>query len=121
MSVKIIFDDKIVDYDIYRTLEDQIQGYSKIIIDYEDQDMTMNSFLDRVEKMCESGSSKILNIQVIHNDHIGGAKAKKRMKQSSKNMEINKLIKLLSLSYSEADKKLEELSEKCYGKVCKSK
>jgi hypothetical protein len=42
-----------------------------------------------------------------------GAKVKSKMKEFANALDVNEVIKSLALSYSEADKKLEELATIC--------
>jgi hypothetical protein len=113
MCIKIIKPDIELKYDINKSLEDQIVGYKQIVVDYEPNDPTMDKFLDEVERFCQKGISRPLNIKVKPNSYVTGAKIRSRIADFNKDMGLNDVIKTVVLSYDAVDKKLEELSNIC--------
>lgn len=118
MSIKIVLADKEVDYNPEIPLEEQVQGSKKIVIDYKPNDTAINTFLDQVERVCAYGINCNLNIQVRHNNTIGGARIKAKTKKLEQGIQINELIKFLELARENADRQLEEMAKFCLGKEC---
>lgn len=113
MCIKIVRADDEIKYDINRPLEEQIRGSKQIVVDYEPNDPSLEKFLDEIERFCQTGISRTLNIKVKHNNNIMGAKARSRVKEAANGIELNKVIKSLVNAYDTADKKLEELKAIC--------
>ena len=116
MCIKIVKLKEEVSYDSNKPLEEQIKGSKQIIINYEPKDLSVDKFLDEVERMCKNGISASLNIKFNHNNHIAGAKAKKKVAKLSKDLNINELVKAVVSAHADADKKLEEIAQSCAGK-----
>lgn len=115
MCVKIINLDEELDYNISIPLEYQLENSSKIVIDYQQNDPSIEKFIKEVKRICQSGIDCDLNISVKVNDFIAGAKLKRQAKNIETQNKLNELIKLMVLSQYQADKKLEELSSICLG------
>lgn len=113
MCIKIIRADDEIKYDISKPLEDQIRGSKQIVVDYEPNDPSLDKFLDEIERFCQTGVNRTFNIKVKHNNNVMGAKVKSKMKEYAKDMNLNEVIRSLVNIYSEADKKLEEISTMC--------
>jgi hypothetical protein len=113
MCIKIIRAEDEIKYDINKPLEEQIRGSKQIVVDYEPNDPSLEKFLDEIERFCQTGISRTFNIKVNHNSSIMGAKVKNKMKMYSKDLELNEVIKSLVNSFSNTDKKLEEIAEMC--------
>jgi hypothetical protein len=69
--------------------------------------------MDEMDKLCKSGTCASLNIKFNHNNHLTGAKVQKEIKRLGRSLDFNEVIKLLVGAQSEADKKLEEISQFC--------
>lgn len=121
MSVKIFYGNKSALYNPNKCLETQLKGSKEVVIDYDPKDSSIEKFIDGLEKLCDSGMSNTLNLKVVHNNHIEGASTRKKAGELEKSFDVNRLIKMMASSYSEMDKKLEELSEMCSGKNCRVK
>jgi hypothetical protein len=113
MCIKIIRAEDEIKYDISKPLEEQIVGAKQIVVDYEPNDSSLVNFLCEIERFCQTGVSRTFNIKVKHNNNVGGAKVKSRIASYAKKMSVNEVIKSLTLSYAQTDKKLEELSTIC--------
>jgi len=113
MCIKIFKSDQPISYDMSRPLEEQIQGSKKIVVDYDPKDESVDKFLDEVERLCKHGISASLNIKFNHNNNLSGARIRKQLDQLSEDLDVNELIKMLSLTYADVDKKLEELHKYC--------
>lgn len=113
MCIKIIRADNEVKYDISIPLEDQIKGSKQIVVDYEPNDPSLGKFLGEIERFCKTGINRNLNIKVKHNNSVMGSKIRSRMKEFANDLNLNEIIRFLSLTYSETDKKLEELANMC--------
>ena len=101
------------EYDINTPLEDQVGGSNKIVIDYHPEDPSIEKFVGEVERICRNGVSCNLNIEVLTNNILKGAKIKRQAKALEFDLKLNDLIKLMTMAQSCADKKLEEMSELC--------
>ncbi len=110
MCVKIFNSGNEVSYDADQPLEAQIGDSSKVVINYDPQDPSIGKFLSEIERCTQNGVSLDLNLQVIHNNHLGGAKTKRLASKLSQDLCINDVIKAMATSYAETDKKLEELA-----------
>lgn len=104
-------------YDMGRPLEEQLKDCKEITIDFKPHDPSVEKFLDEIERFASNGIAYKLNIKVIHNNEILGAKIKRQVKKVESDLTVNELIKLMALTYDIADRKLEELSN-CMGKNC---
>lgn len=113
MCIKIIRADDEIKYDISKPLEDQIKGSKQIIVDYEPNDPSLEKFLDEIERFCHTGISRTFNIKVKHNNNVMGAKVNNIIKECAKDLNLNEVIKSLVNSFSETDKKLEEIATIC--------
>lgn len=113
MCIKILTAEDERKYDITKSLEEQLVGYKQIVVDYEPNDPSLDKFLDEVERFCQKGITRPLNIKVKSNDNLGGIKIKSRIADYNKGASVNELIASLALSYAAADKKLEEISAIC--------
>ena len=113
MCVKILTSKEELSYDMSRPLEDQLKGSKKVVINYEPKDPSIGHFLNEVEKLCKNGISAKLNIQFNHNNDIAGARLQKEMRKLAKDLDLNEVVKLMTLIQSNTDKKLEEMSTIC--------
>ena len=113
MCIKIFNSTNEVEYDMEKPLEDQVSDSNKIVIDYSPEDPSIDKFVGEVERICKSGVSCNLNIEVLTNNILKGAKIKRQTKALEFDLKLNDLIKLMALAQSHVDKKLEEMSELC--------
>lgn len=118
MCVRIYKDNQMFGYDPTLPLMDQIKGADEVIVNYLEKDDSVHKFLDAVEEASKTAFGLGLNIRVIHNNLLMGAKAKANMVNASKNMTLNDIIQIMALSHHEADKKLSEMVKICKGKHC---
>jgi len=121
MSVKIFYSKKIATYDPDKPLQHQLKGCKKVVIEYEPKDSSIDRFIDEIEQLCDKNNSTVLNINLVHNDFIAGAKLKKRVKKLETNTSVNTLIKMMASGYSETDKKLEQIASICTEGDCNGK
>jgi len=119
MSVKIFYSGKIATYNPSECLREQLKGCKKVVIEYEPKDQAITKFVDEIEKLCDRGNSTYLNIDIVHNNHIGGAKVKKRIEEANAEAHVNELIKLLVVDHSEVDKKLQQMISICSEGKCR--
>lgn len=113
MCIKIVTTQEEVEYDTQRPLEDQLEQSNKIVIDYHPEDTSIDKFMDEVERLCKTGVSCNLNIEVATNDSIGGARLKRKATKAELNLKLNDLIKLMATSQIHADNKLVEMLQVC--------
>lgn len=113
MCIRIIGQNTEAKYDSKRPLEEQLCGSEQIVIRYEPKDADIPKFVDEVERLCKTGISFNTNVNVVHNNHLKGAKAKKIMNKLMKDLNLNEAIKILVSLQSETDKTLESLSNFC--------
>lgn len=104
-----------VPYDTSRPLEDQIQDAEQIVVNYQPSDSSVGKFLQEIERVIKTGVETKLSIKVIHNDNIFGFKLKKKMNQMTNDIRLNEIIKLMVLTHSNIDRKLEDLAKQCNG------
>lgn len=102
-----------VAYDTTTPLEEQLGASNKIVIDYEPEDSSIDKFVGEVERICKNGISCNLNIEVLTNNILKGAKIKKQARMLEFDLKVNDLIRLMTTIQSHADKTLEEMSEAC--------
>lgn len=115
MSVHIFKNHSEFSYDTERPIEEQIIGSDKILIDFKENDFAIEHFLNEVEKVSKTSFGFGLNIQVINNNLLNGARAKKRTLSASENLAINDIISLMVNMHYNTDKKLFELAKICVG------
>lgn len=113
MCIKIVKSKEEFSYDVEKPLEEQIKGSKQVIINYDPADDSIDKFLTEIERLCKNGISAKLNIRFNHNNNLNGVKVRNEMIKLSKDLDINEVIKLMTLGYAEADKKLEEIVNCC--------
>ena len=113
MCIKIVKTKEEIPYDARKPLEDQLKGSKQIVINYEPKDPAIDKFLDEIERLCKNGISAKMNIQFNHNNHLSGAKAKRQAISINKELEVNEVIKMITLIQHSTDKKLEEMIDMC--------
>lgn len=115
MCIRIKGLDSDVKYNSDRPLEEQILGSKEVVIKYDPKDRDIDKFLCEMERLCSRGISvgTDIRVDVIHNNHIKGARAKNQVKRLNKDLNLNEAIKLLTNLQSKMDKSLGELSSFC--------
>jgi hypothetical protein len=113
MCIKILNADSAVQYDSSRPLEEQLYGSREVVIHYEPKDPHIDRFIDEMERMCKTGVSCNVNVNVIHNNNLKGIRAKKQVKRLMKNLELNEAIKILANLQHKTDITLGEISDLC--------
>lgn len=117
MCIKFINGNVNKNYDPSKPLEDQIDGFQDIMVDYDPQDSSIELFLKEIQRIIKTGLKANFNIKVQHNNNIFGFKVKKKLQKANTDLVINDIIKMMVLGYSNTDKKLEELSTTCNGLI----
>lgn len=112
MCIKIIGAEE-TKYDMSKPLEEQLAGSKQVIINYDQNDPSIEKFVGEVERICTAGVNCELNVTVHTNSHIKGAKVKRQAKELEFQIKLNNLIKFMALSQHAADKKLEEIAGLC--------
>jgi len=115
MCVKILYADHEVSYDMNKPLEDQLVDSAEIVVGYDPEDPAIGKFFTEMERVCQTGVSCDVNIKVVHNNHLSGARANRQAKKLNVELEVNNLIKAMVLSHSEVDRKLKNLTKICSG------
>ena len=118
MCVKIIKDNITLDYDSKASFMSQVDGASEVLVNYQPNDKSIGKFLQELQKCADSGVEPKLNIRVDYNGFLSGYKVKKSLTKALNDISLNQIIKLMALSHSEADKRLEEISELCKNREC---
>jgi len=113
MCVKFKKESAVITYDVDQPLEMQMDGAHEVIVDYKPRDASVIKFVKEIERMTKEGLEEYPSITVRHNNHITGAKLKKKVQKISQDITLNKLMKLMALSHYEADRKLEEMVTMC--------
>jgi hypothetical protein len=113
MCIKIFNSTNESEYDTDRPLEEQVGESDRIVIDYSPEDSSIEKFVGEVERICRNGVSCNLNIEVLTNNILKGAKVKRQTRALEFDLKLNDLIKLMATVQSHTDKKLEEMSELC--------
>jgi len=109
MCVKIFTSNEELSYDMDAPLEPQLKDATQVVINYEPEDPAIGKFFKEIERCSVEGIQIDVNLKVMHNDHIEGARAQKKATRLSEALDVNSLIKMLTLSYANADKKLEDI------------
>jgi hypothetical protein len=113
MCIKIFNSTSETEYDSGKPLEEQVGDSNRIVIDYSPEDSSIDKFVGEVERICKNGVSCNLNIEVLTNNILKGAKVKRQTRALEFDLKLNDLIKLMATAQSHVDKKLEEMSELC--------
>jgi hypothetical protein len=112
MCVKIIGTEE-VEFNPTESLEQQMMGAQEIIIDFDPLDEKIDYFVDKIEKMADTGIGCQANIVVNANNCINGMKLERKMEKIKQKLDVNEIIKGLCNFHAETDRKLCELSEMC--------
>jgi len=113
MCIKILNCGASLKYDSSVPLEEQLKNSEKVVINYDPKDPDMDTFLDEMERLAKTGISCNVSLDIAHNNHIKGAKAKRQISRLKKDLDLNEAIKLLVNISSELDKRLESISVFC--------
>jgi site-specific recombinase XerC len=113
MCIRIYNSDLGAKYDSSVPLDMQIQSADRIVVKYEQKDPDIDKFLSEMERLCRTGVSANVNVEVVHNNHLKGAKALKQVKRLMKDLNVNEAIKLLVNLQQKTDIALEELATYC--------
>lgn len=113
MSIQIIRANQRRKYDTSTPLEEQVENADEVVIDYKPKDSDIEKFLEEMERLCKSGVTCDVSVELVHNNYLRGAKAKKQLERLQKDMKLNEAIKLLVSMYASYDKTLVELSDFC--------
>lgn len=113
MCIKIVRLKEEVSYDVNTPLEEQLRGSKQVVINYEPKDPSIDKFLDEIERLCKNGISAKLNIHFNHNNNLSGVRIRNEMLKLSKGLDLNEVIKIMTMIQVEADKKLEEIANYC--------
>jgi len=113
MCVKIANSISEVKYDSKKPLEEQLNGYNKVIIKYESKDPDIDKFLEEMERCCKTGVCLNIDVDMSHGNNLKGMRAKRQAKRLVKDLNLNEAIKLLVNMHSQADRTLKEMSDFC--------
>jgi hypothetical protein len=113
MCIKILHCESTTKYDSSKSLSEQLNNAKEVIIDYDPKDPDLDKFLGEMEKLVQKGISCNVSLDITHNNHLKGAKAKKQIKRIKKDLDLNEAIKFLVNIHSEFDKQLESISLFC--------
>ena len=113
MCVKILLDNSEVPYDCNLPLEMQVVNATEVRVNYQPNDVEVEKFLQEVERCAKSGCDLKMKVKICYNDFLAGFKMKKQLRRALSDISFNEIIKLMVLTQSEADRKLEELSTIC--------
>jgi len=113
MCVKFKKSSREIAYKTEEPLELQLVGASEVFVDYKPRDPSITKFVKEMERMTKQGLDEYPQITVRHNNHITGARIKKKIEKISNDITLNKLMKLMAKSHYETDKKLEEMVNIC--------
>lgn len=83
-----------------KPFSEQVEGSQEIVVNYSEADPSVQHFLDEMEVLTAKSYGVGLNIRMI----------------SSENTTFADIIKIMALSFHEADRKLSEIMEMCTGK-----
>ncbi len=117
MCIKIVRSHEEVEFNPSELLESQVRGAKQVVIDYDMNDTKIQSFMDQIDRIIKTGVSCQMNIKVQANNSLLGYRLEKKAKKISKELDINEAIKTIVSNHSETDRKLEELSEMCMGRI----
>lgn len=112
MSIKIVLPNEERKYSEDLDLLEQLSGASKVVIDYEPKNSSIDSFFNKMASFIKNGKTTNVNIEIVH---INNEKQKKVARLSSGSLKINEIVKAITFSYLQSDKKLEEMAEICKG------
>lgn len=110
MCVKLITNNHEAQYNSSIPLESQIGNYTKIVVNYEPSDENIKTLISELKRISKNGINAKLEIEVNHNNHIFGVKAKKELQKASNDITLNEFIRLAVTGHIIIDQKLQELS-----------
>lgn len=113
MCVRILSGRNETEFDTSRSLEEQVLNADCVEIDYHPNDSQVTGFLSKLETIRNSGGSLSLKVKVIHNNYFEGGVVARKCSQITKDLGLNKFIKLMVLTQLDFDHKLDEMLEIC--------
>ncbi len=118
MCIKINnkLNDSELKYNYLIPLEQQIENSDLITIDYDPKDKDIDKFISEMERLVKNGITCNVTLNLLHNNHLRGLKAKRQLKRIKRDLDLNEAIKLLVRLHSELDKGLENISDICRNK-----
>ena len=117
MCIRIICTDHEHEFSMAEPLEQQIVGAKEIIVNYDPHDPKIDYFVNEVENMIKSGIACDLKISVNTNNCMNSVRLSKKIEKLKMKLDINEVVRKLSLLHSNTDRKLCEISELCLGKT----
>lgn len=121
MCVTMVRDNIACSYDPQGDFLEQAENCTEVIIDYLPEDGIIKKFLQEVQKCAKNGIKLDLNVKVNYGDYLSGFKTKKEIKRALSDISLNEIVKLLTISQHNAEKKLEELSLMCLNREMNGK
>lgn len=121
MCIKMIIDDLPYAYDPDRNFLEQAKRCSEVIVEYAPDDEQIVSFLKEIQTCVKNGTNLNLNVRVNYGQYLAGFKTKKEIKQALSDINLNEIVKLMTISQHGAEKTLEELSSICLNREMNGK
>jgi len=113
MCVKLLKDSQLIEYDCGKSLVDQVNGCQEVVVNYQPNDKEVEKFLSEMQTCVKNGVNPNVKVRVEYNNFLHGYKTKKQFTKAIHDINLNELVKLLTLTQHSIDKSLEELAETC--------
>lgn len=98
---------------LYRSdipLVDQIKESNEILVYYKmEKDEDVELFIEELERMLRSGVDFDMKVKVIHNNHLNGARAKKKIERLLKGFQVNTVVKHAVKNHANIDRELKDM------------
>ena len=117
MCIKII-GEKTLEFNPYESLENQLLEAKEIFVKYDSSEQNkIDSFIDQMEKLCQSGITCNAEIKVDGNNCLEGFRVERKIDRIKKALDTNEFIKSIARFHATTDSKLSEIQNICLRKL----
>ncbi len=113
MCIKIVRPEEQKEFNPSEPLERQVEGAKQILVSYDPVDPKIGSFLNEMERLCNSGISCNVEIKVNTNNYLNGIRFERKIERIKRKLDVNEVVKAIVNNHLETDRKLNEISEMC--------
>lgn len=117
MCVRIIGNTYSELFDSSLPIGGQLVDAKEVLIDYNPYNPDIQDFVSKMDIICNFGFSSKVEINFDSNNYLEGLKVEREIESIKRKIEINSVLKEISNLHSITDKKLNELSNFCLGKI----
>jgi hypothetical protein len=117
MCIRIVNEQAELEFDPLKPLEEQIAGAKQILVNYDPADSKIDSFVCQMQRIVKNGIDCRVDIKVSTNNLLKGIVLERQLDKLQLEVYMNEAVKELTKYHSNIDRRLNEMSEMCIGKI----